>query len=321
MPIYNEDGSIAIRDDLYLGTSIRSANGLRGMFAALELTGRPVIVKPNWFCDLPGQYTDAKTFEMVLDALDGEVIVVEGHSMLRNDGSKRITGANARDEWDWVCEQETEYLRRLGLSEVMEKYGTEYVNVTDEVWNGRIVDPETVKSKLSETYGPLANDELYGVMPQKLADLAGTPLISLARLKIPGSDTRVPSLSLKNMFGLLPDPDRSGYHTNLVDTVIDINLLYAIYFPIIGAVEGIHYAVSPGENAEHEAPWGNYDIIERPGYAAIGAKASEADILTLLATNEALIEGAFYREVAERYESWDVMLPLEARRFVPEISP
>ena len=319
MPIYNEDGSIAIRDDLYLGTSIRSANGLRGMFAALELTGRRVILKPNWFCDLPGQYTDAKTLEMVLDALDGDVTIVEGHSMLRNDGSKRITGANARDEWDWIREQEAEYLRRLGLSEVMEKYGAEYVNVTDEVWSGRVVGPDAVKAKLSER--GLAIEELYGVMPERLADLAGTPLMSLARLKIPGSETRVPSLSLKNMFGLVPDPDRSEYHDNLISAVIDINSLYAAFFPIYGAVEGVHHAISPDDSGEYEAPWGRYDIIERPGYAAVGAKASETDILTLLATNEELIEDEFYREVAERYEKWDVMLPLEARRFVPEISP
>lgn len=321
MPIYNEDGSIAIHDDLYLGTAIRSANGLRGMFAALELTGRRVILKPNWFCDLPGQYTDTETLDIVLDALGGEVTIVEGHSMLRNDGSKRITGANAREEWDWIREQEAEYLRRLGLTEVMEKYGAEYINVTDEVWGGRVVDPDIIKSKVAEAYGPLANEELYGVMPEKLADLAGTTLISLARLKIPGSETRVPSLSLKNMFGLVPDPDRSDYHSNLVDAVIDINKVYAAYFPIYGAVEGILYAVSPGESGEYEAPWGSYDIIEKPGFAAIGAKASEADILALLSTNEEIIEGDFYREFAEKYEGWDVMLPLEARRFVPEISP
>jgi uncharacterized protein (DUF362 family) len=320
MPIYNEDGSIAIHDDLYLGTAIRSANGLRGMFAALELTGRRIILKPNWFCDLPGQFTDAETLDMVLEALGGDVTIIEGHSMLRNDGSKRIAGANARDEWDWIREQEAVYLRRLELSEVMEKYGAEYINVTDEVWAGRVVDPEEVKAKVDGAYGPLANEELYSVMPEELACLAGTPLISLARLKIPGSETRVPSLSLKNMFGLIPDPDRSEYHDNLIDAVIDINRVYAAFFPIYGAVEGIHYAISPGESGEYEAPWGNYDIIEKPGYAALGAKASEADILTLLATNEKLIEGDFYNEVASRYERWDVMLPLEARRFVPEIS-
>ncbi len=316
MPIYNEDGSIAIHDNLYLGTAIRSAAGLRGMFAALELTGRRVILKPNWFCDLPGQFTDAATLEMVLEALEGEVTIVEGHSMLRNDRSKRITGANARHEWNWIREQETVYLSRLGLAEVIEKYGAEYVNVTDEVWAGDIVDPEEVKSKV----GTLSNDELYGVMPQKLADLAGAPLISLARLKIPGDETVVPSLSLKNMFGLLPDPDRSYYHANLIDTVIDINKLYAIYFPVYGTVEGVLSAIAPTENGEYQAPWGKYDIIEKPGYAAVGAKASEADILTLLAANESLIEGDFYREVAERYQNWDIMLPLEARRFVPEIS-
>ena len=219
---------------------------------------------------------------MVLDALDGEAIVVEGHSMMRNDGSKTVTGANARDEWDWIREQETKYLRRLGLSDVMERHGAEFVNITDEVWSGRIVDPGEVKEKVEARYGPVAEEQLYGFMPETLRVHEGAPLVSLGKVK--GIGGKFPSLSLKNLFGLIPDPLRSWWHgpgdARLGESIIDITRVYASYFPLYGVCEALREATAMNPQGAVKVEWGRYDIVRDLGFAALGGNLMNLDAVT-----------------------------------------
>ena len=48
----------------------------------------------------------------------------------------------------------------------------EYLDVTEEVWAKRVVDPGVVK-KHAERYPPVLFEEMYGVVPRRLYDIRG----------------------------------------------------------------------------------------------------------------------------------------------------
>lgn len=316
MPIYNEDGSTAVRDDLFFSASVKTSAALRGMFGAVSCTDKPVLVKVNWFSGLPAQFTDAVTLDLFLEALGGPAVVIEGHSFMRNDGSKEITTENARDDAEWIREQEEAYLSENGLIEVIESHGARYVNVTDEVWAERIVDPSDVRSRVEKRFGPLNNKELYAAMPAALAEFEGAPLISLARLKLPCLGVSdAPTLSLKNMFGLVPEPNRSGYHDKLPETLIDVQALYGSYFTPVGAVEAIYHGVREAPDGVYEAPWGRYNDLGVTGLAVVGANPADVDAFAVGLFGLDVSRRTVMTEYEKRIGPWDRMLPLEATRY------
>jgi uncharacterized protein (DUF362 family) len=316
MPIYNEDGSTAVRDDLFFSASVKTAAPLRGMFGAVGCADKPVLIKVNWFSGLPAQFTDAATLDLFLEALGGPAVVIEGHSFMRNDGSREITVGNARDNAEWIREQEKAYLRDNGLTEVIENHGARYVNVTDEVWAGRTVNPSDVRSRVDERFGPLTNEELYAAMPAALLEFEGAPLISLARLKLPCSGiSEAPTLSLKNMFGLVPEPNRSGYHEKLANTLIDVQALYGSYFTLVGAVEAIYCGVREAPDGPFEAPWARYEDTGATGLAVVGAIPADVDAFAAGLFGLDVSERTVMAEYERRIGPWDRMLPLEATRY------
>jgi hypothetical protein len=66
------------------------------------------------------------------------------------------------------------------MDKVLERHGVEYVNVTEEVWAKRTVDPETIR-EISCKYGPLHFEEFYGQVPTRLFELRGGTFLSLAK--------------------------------------------------------------------------------------------------------------------------------------------
>ena len=110
------------------------------------------IVKPNWCSVYPADFTDAGTLGMLVEALDGRVIVTESYMLERQDGSMRFTvegdGVDWRwvarhPSWDWIKEegrwdqlrkQDKWFLDKYGFTDLFEECGVEYVNVTEEVW-------------------------------------------------------------------------------------------------------------------------------------------------------------------------------------------
>lgn len=316
MPIYNEDGSTAIRDDLFFSSSVKTPAALRGMLGALGCIDKPVLVKVNWFSGLPAQFTDAATLDLFLEALGGPAVILEAHSLMRNDGSRRISNENARENAKWIRDQENRFLDDNGLSEVMEKQGARYVNVTEEVWAGRVVKQSNVRSRVEERFAPLVNGELYTAMPETLLEYESAPLISLGRLKLPGPDGgTVPSLSLKNLFGLVPDPDRSGYHKKLAETVVDMWALYGSYFTPVGVVEAIYHGVRENVDGALEAPWGRYNDLGATGVAVVGANPADVDAFAAGIFGLDISESPVMAEYERRVGPWDRMLPLEAARY------
>ncbi|UCE26615.1 MAG: DUF362 domain-containing protein [Candidatus Coatesbacteria bacterium] len=316
MPIYNEDGSTAVRDDLFFSGSVKTSAALRGMLGAVGCADKPVLVKVNWFSGLPAQFTDAATLDLFLEALGGPAVVIEGHSFLRNDGSREITVGNARDNAEWIREQENAYLVENGLTEVIEKHGARYVNVTDEVWAGRTIDPSDVRTRVEERFGPLTNEELYDKMPEALLEFEGAPLISLARLKLPASvESNAPTLSLKNLFGLVPEPNRSSYHDKLPETLIDVRALYGSYFTPVGVVEAVYHGVREAPDGVFEVPWGRYNDIGTVGLAVVGANPADVDAFAAGLFGGDVSTRTVMSEYERRIGPWDRMLPLEAARY------
>jgi hypothetical protein len=316
MPVYDVSGVHEIRRDLYFARGLRDAAALGDVLRRLGAGEGPVILKVNWFSGLPGQFTDAETLTLFCNAIAGEKVIVEGHACLRNDGSRAVTPANARASWDWMREQEAAYFARTGLDRVLGRDDVRYVNVTDEVWAGKTAPAADVRAALGEK--ALALEELYDILPACLLAYRGRPLISLARIKVPspaGDDAF--SLSLKNMFGLIPDPDRGAYHPRLPEAVTDVHLLYGAFFPIVGVCEGIFHVVRANDSGgAYEAPWGGrYDDLGALGVMTAGARPAAADAFTAALFGVDIGGRSLMKLAAQRLGPYDKMVALEARLY------
>ena len=322
MPVYEGLRVYEVKEDLYFARGVRAAGPIRDIFGMLGAAEGPVLIKANWFSPYPGQFTDAATLALACDAVDGQKIIIEGHAAMRNDGSREVTPENGRESWDWIREQEAAYFARFGLDAVLARDDVTYVNVTDEVWEGRAVPEDEVRAALEGAGTPLVFDELYGALPEKLLAWRGRPLLSLARIKVtdPASGAAGFSLSLKNMFGLIPEPNRMAYHECLPEAITDVCRLYGAHFRVVGACEAIHHAVYVREGGAHEAAWGDrYDDVEGLGIIVAGANQAEADAFTAALFGLDISSRAVIKAAEERLGPWDRMVVLEASRYAVEI--
>jgi uncharacterized protein (DUF362 family) len=194
-------------------------------------------------------------------------------------------------EWDWI--QEGDNLERLraqdkwfldshGFTDVLRKHDADYVNVSEEIWGGRALDPAKVKLKVDSKYPPAFTDKIYGFMPKRLAEYEGSTLISLGRMK--GYGGTYPSLTLKNLFGLIPDPMRSWWHGHnderLTASILDTAKLYASYFKIYGVCEAFRDLTVSDPHGEVKVPWGAYSVKKVEGFCVHGQNLVEVDALT-----------------------------------------
>lgn len=254
---------------------ITGPDELRRLFGHLGLTGRHIIVKPNWFSLYPGNYTDAEILDLVLTSLGGPATVVESYTGMRHDGSRRITPRNACSHWEWLREQDKWFLETTGIGAVLQRHGATYINVTEEVWSERVAPYHEVASRVESRYGAVDQPELYSYVPFRLFELAGSPLLSLARFKGGWS------LSLKNLFGLIPDPLRVRWHgpgdRDLARSIVNINLVYHALFRVVGLVETFAPFSLYRQGGAHHTPWGAYDLMPAAGVAFAGTNLPAVD--------------------------------------------
>ena len=270
---------------------------LSSLLQAAGVNGRRFIIKVNWFGPEHGYFTDARTLDLVLSALPpGEKIIVEGHAYGRNDASQEIDWRNPDEvcsKRDWIRRQENWFLETTGLAEVLKKHGAEYINITDEVWAGRVVAAESVASIVEARYSPVADPEIYTFVPEKLWDLRGTTLISLARIKVRSPNalaedaspySPIYSLSMKNLFGLVPDPFRFRWHgtkgQKLAQSILDITKVYSALFDLVGLNEGIFHTLINDPSGLRKTHWGHYDIVDDQGIVVIGRELIKLDTFT-----------------------------------------
>jgi len=277
----------------------RTSADLRQLLKDPWLKTPPFIVKPNWFSPHPANFTDAKTLQMLLEALEGRIIVTEAYSMERHDGSMKFTVDGEEVDWRWIMKhpnwdwirkegrwdqmrkQEKWFLDEFGFTDLFSEYGVDYVNVTEEVWQGRTADAGKIRKAVETRFAPVLKEKLYKYVPQRLYELQGATFISFGKVK--GIRGTYPSLTMKNLFGLIPDPLRSWWHGPndewLGRSIVDINKIYTALFKVYGICEALHYATVSDSQGEVKVPWGSYSIAKDIGVLAFGRNLVSLDAI------------------------------------------
>ncbi|MHA3963486.1 MAG: DUF362 domain-containing protein [Candidatus Thorarchaeota archaeon SMTZ1-45] len=209
----------------------------------LDLTP-PVVIKPNWGFSVI--FTEATVLDWTLTAIDGDAIVVEsyGWARCREAVEQKKYGSFDRDA---LRNSDKWFLRYSGIDKVLEKHDVEYINITEEIWAGRVVEQETIQRIVEDSYAPLFTKKMASFVPQRLYDMSDGTLLNLAKLKFMGEDIVI-SLTLKNLFGMIPGPDRGEFHGEMNkamnSSIIDMNKIYRSLFKTRGVVEAVHSASS-----------------------------------------------------------------------------
>lgn len=209
----------------------------RRFLKELDIQGAVFVVKPNW--GNANSFTSAKTLDWLFSTLRGRIKVIEGYTAWRNElntgpeTQEIITPSNARAKWLWIKEQDKWFLRFSSINEILTKHDVEYINVTEEIWSNRTLDPNEVRDFVDSKYGILVSQEMYNFVPTRIYELRDSTFISLnnSRARI-GEQA---SLSTKNLFGLIPDPARyAKWHgkndSHLSQNIVDINKIYRSLF-------------------------------------------------------------------------------------------
>lgn len=253
---------------------------------SLGLESKTVIIKPNWVQARSGAYTDAKVLDWFLTALKKPAIIIESYTFWRTDkyavgggdyfSSGDATLETGKKHWEHFKKQDAWFLVATGIGEVLKKHEVDYLNITNEVWEGNVADSKQIKRIVENSYSPVHFPELYSYVPQKLFKLQGSDLISFAKAKreVEYSFT----LSTKNLFGLIPDPTRwPKYHAQdeslLSTSIADANKIYRSLFDCTFMVEGIFAAADCKKSMEQ------VNLIKDWGVALAGKNSVEVDMI------------------------------------------
>ena len=217
-------------------SKVASADDMHRFLTELDVKGTIFVVKPNW--SNAYDFTSAQTLDWLFSALTGKVKVIEGYAAWRNELNTGpepkdfIKPSNARAKWRWIREQDEWFLKFSGIDKVLAKHSVEYINITEEIWSDRALEPEEVRDLVDNRYGTLTSSEMYGFVPAKIYELRDSTLISLNKSRQMNGGI---SLSTKNLFGLIPDPSRYGkWHgendSRLPKSIVEINKIYRSLF-------------------------------------------------------------------------------------------
>jgi len=290
---------------------VRNSAELRQVLVDPWLDSETIIIKPNWVSTDPADFTDADTLRMLFEALDSHIIVTESYMLCRSmnllkDGMRFLVGnkevnwkwLQAGDGWQWLVEnpswewfkdgghwdhlknEDKAFLDKYGFTDLFEEFNVTYINVTEEVWNGRIADPTEIKRAVESQFKPVHFEEVYSLVPKTLYDLRGSTLISFARLKMYASFT------MKNLFGMIPDPVRPWWHgpnhSTIAEAIIDINKIYHSLFNVYGICEALkNTGISHAEGKYEGLYSGKYNIVENLGVLVCGRNLAALDVMLL----------------------------------------
>lgn len=306
-------------------TYVHSVEDMRELLSPYEFSDT-VIVKPNFVDRAKGTYTSPESLRVLFEALDSEIVVVEGHGLIRilcddekglcfdHDGKKKDWSWIPRggwsyyaenDDWDWFIEGQhwdslkvldKKYLDERGFTDLFKEFDAEFINTTDEIWAGNTVDPVIIKKEVEANYGPLFTDRFYDIMPNRLYDLRGSTLISFNKFK------QYPTFTLKNLFGFLPEPIRCWWHgpknSRMDKSVIGINKLYTTFFNVLGVQESMGVTPRPDKDGKFGESNFKYDLIEGSKLVGVGRDRVELD--TIMAGIAGFkLEEAKYIELAD----------------------
>jgi hypothetical protein len=269
-------GQATIRPRAGCVARARDSAALAEILARVLPRAERYLVKVTWHGYATGTFTAAP----------------EGHTSSRNVGGAEIDwDTDAERHRTWIRQQEVEFLRRTGLSDVIARHEAQYLNVTEAWWDGSCAPAEDVRAALGDV--TLRNPELAGFVPSALMEeLRGTPLISFARFKGP---TR---LGLSNLFGLIPHPLRTAWHgpdiTHFASVCCDLARLYGSFFPLFGLVEAFDSAVRWDRKGLYRSRWGNYDLVLTDGLFTLSEGLLGADLLASRLQGQDVLRSGFY---------------------------
>ena len=277
---------------------IYDREGLARLFRHTWPSSAPthVFIKVTWHGYAPGTYTDPVALDMLLGALPGRAVLLEGHTSSRNLGGAGWDWAkDSRQHRAWIAEQEAEYLRRTGLADVIREHKAQYLNVTEAFWDGRCAPQESVEAILRQAGVQLHHPALAACVPEALLAHRGAPFVSLARFKGP---TR---LSVANLFGLIPDVLRTAWHgpnmAHFARVCCDVAKLYGCLFQMYGMVEGLNAAVRWNRRGLYRSRWGNYDLIPHPGLVTLSRDLAVADVLASRLQGRQVHDSTFFQVI------------------------
>jgi uncharacterized protein (DUF362 family) len=267
-----------------IDTTIKNQNDMKAFLNHYNLGSEGVIIKPNWTSGDYGFYTDVESLEPLLAAIGGKKYIIESYMYGRTDNSRIINGTNGLENWEWLREQDQKFLQTSGMGELLKKYDAEYINISEEYWSGRVVKADEIQKITESRYQAVNHKELYGMLPEKLFKLRNLPLISYAKIKYNVPEiTSFSSLSMKNLFGLIPIPNREYYHGSDFDmglsrSITDIVTIYKALFRVVGICEGIYHLPVTKEEGKnrYKMIWTEYDVIEN-----LGLILGSEDLVTL----------------------------------------
>ena len=292
---------------------------LRNLLIDPWLNSETVIVKPNLVASAPGIPTHPEALRALFESLETKIIVTESHIVCRSNKLKKVSDWSTVEaqedmyinvkgkkmnyiwlmmdegwrwqlknpdyswfkdggQWNQIKKEEKEFLDTNGYTDLFEEFDVEYINVTDEVWSGRVADPEKVKQMVKSRYGSLHIEKLYGLLPKKLYDLRGSTLVSFAKMQTYNSFT------IKNLFGLIPDPVRAWWHgpgdKRLPHSIIDVNKVYRSLFNVYGVIETLFENPVVDPVGEFLDPMGTkYHVVENIGVVAFGRNPVSLDAI------------------------------------------
>ncbi len=295
---------------------VSNADELRQMLVDPWFDSETILVKPNWVSTDPADFTDAETLKTLFEALDSRIVVTESYSLARSlnllDEGMRFTvdGKDVNwkwlltgDGWKWLVEngpdwdwfkkdghwdqiraEDKAFLDKQGFTDLFEEFDVTYINVTEEVWSGRVADPTEVKTAVESRFEPVHVEKLYHMVPQELYDLRGSTFISFARLKMYASFT------IKNLFGMIPDPLRPWWHglnnCRIAQNIVDVNKVYHALFDMYGICEALNTTAFIHPEGKFEGIYsGKYDVVEDFGVVAFGRDLVSLDVLLLYLTD------------------------------------
>lgn len=295
-------------------TTFAKVNGSAELSQVLTdpwLNSDTIIVKPNWVSTDPGDFTDAYTLRMLFETLSGRIIVTESYCLLRSMnilkngknfsiGDKEVNWKWLRigegwnwltqnPDWDWFkrdghwdhLKEEDEAFRNMyGFSDLFEEFDVTYINVTEEVWNKRVADPTLIKRSVESRFRPVQHEQLYSMVPETLYDLKNSTFISFARLKMYASFT------LKNLFGMIPDPLRPWWHGPegnwIARSIVDINKIYHSIFNVCGICEALNSTAYIHPEGQYKGIYtGKYNLGEGSGVIVFGRDLVSIDSILL----------------------------------------
>ena len=300
------NGSI-IELEQTLFTSEGNEESFKEMLSRINLKA-PVVIKPNWSSSQI--FTENQILDWILSTIDSEVIVVESYAMWRNEifidstqvrdseflerlGKQKKSDLRKNDEW---------FLKFTGIQQVLDKHDVEYLNISEELWAGRVCNPELIHKEVEKRFPPLASESLSSSVPTRLFDLKGGTLLNLTKPKRSLKENFV-SLAFKNMFGMIPDPWRGKYHGEndalLSQSIMDINKIYNSLFDVKGIIEGIFATSETIDNLIDPT------IHSNTGYIWVSENSLELDALVAVQLGINPYDVEYLKQASEIFGSWN----------------